>query len=1122
MLYETRISASPGSIFKFSLSGMKKTNGSGKPTHIQILLAPAAAGKTAYVLELARVASRQLNSTPRIVVPSHLQVRAWRRRVAQAGGAMGIRVFTFDQLFSDCLMAAGEVYTELSEPVQYRLIRAIVDELPLTHYASIRDRPGFIQILSDGIAELKAARAVPLVFQDAINALGGEPRLRDLGAIYAAYQDRLAAHRWADRAGLGWLAVEALDERAHHIAREWSLLVVDGFDSFTPIQLAFLQVLAGRVGRFIVTLTGAADGSGRALAHRRFQETRKQLEESLGVTAEPLLRMTSFHRPELRNLEENLFRPTASASDPSGPVELIEAPDRASEVRAALRWIKARLVIEKMHVADVALLSRVVSPYRSFILETAAEYGLPIRIVGGMPLLENPAVAALLMLLRILVPDAEGASKEIVSPALLRREVVEMWRSPYFDWSARLSTESDPNGTVIFEPIGILPADADALDAAARWGKVIGGLDQWEEALSLLARRTDGALIGDHERDFPGNVPVGDAARKLLGKFRRFLLRISPPRGLHSFREWTGWLETLVGPDETVFSAERADLERETPRQYIKENPKALRVIAQARDAPESVAGRDVAALQRFKDVLRGLVWSEEALSSDQTETVPYTHFVRELLGSVHAASYHLPVSAGRDEILVADVIQARGLPFRAVAILGLAEGEFPRVLGEDPLLWDADRKVLRERFGIPTGPSTESAELEYFYEAVTRPRERLLLTRPRIADNGSAWQPSPYWEEIRRLVRVRPTTLTSESLPRPHQAASWVEVMESLAAGNESTELRDWLNGIHAERIMVLEEAQRVVCLRSGAPGTAGPGAHDGDLTGFANSLASQFHPDRMWSASRLEAYLACPHFFFVRHVLGLEPREAPSEGLDPRQLGNIYHAALEGVYKHAAVDDPSDPDQLLSVLPEVLDDVFANAPEREGFRETAWWAQTREEIRTVSEISLRALAELPGDFVPYQFEAAFGLWGTPALVIRDGDDHCLLCGLIDRIDRAPDGRLRIIDYKTAGPSRFSAKALVDGKKLQLPLYALGARDGLGLGEPVEGFYWHIRQARPSAFTLAKFGSDEAMRTGVVHAWAAIRGVRSGAFVPRPPVDGCPSFCPAAGFCWHFDPWRW
>ena len=48
---------------------------------VSIWLAPAAAGKTAYVLSLVREAAQGLRSTPRVVVPTQLQVRAFRGRL---------------------------------------------------------------------------------------------------------------------------------------------------------------------------------------------------------------------------------------------------------------------------------------------------------------------------------------------------------------------------------------------------------------------------------------------------------------------------------------------------------------------------------------------------------------------------------------------------------------------------------------------------------------------------------------------------------------------------------------------------------------------------------------------------------------------------------------------------------------------------------------------------------------------------------------------------------------------------------------------------------------------------------------------------------------------------------
>ena len=189
-------------------------------THLY--LAPAAAGKTAYILDLARSTAAGLAAEARVVVASHLQVRAARRRLAEMGGAIGVRVLTFDRLYQEVLDAAGEIYTTLSEPVQYRLIRALLDSpladlgegpgerATLRYYAPLADRPGFVQVLQSLIGELKAAGIRPDDFAGAVRALGGEPRLAELALIYAAYQARLGLQGWADRAGLGWLALETL------------------------------------------------------------------------------------------------------------------------------------------------------------------------------------------------------------------------------------------------------------------------------------------------------------------------------------------------------------------------------------------------------------------------------------------------------------------------------------------------------------------------------------------------------------------------------------------------------------------------------------------------------------------------------------------------------------------------------------------------------------------------------------------------------------------------------------------------------------------------------------------------------------------------------------------------
>ena len=149
---------------------------------------------------------------------------------------------------------------------------------------------------------------------------------------------------------------------------------------------------------------------------------------------------------------------------------------------------------------------------------------------------------------------------------------------------------------------------------------------------------------------------------------------------------------------------------------------------------------------------------------------------------------------------------------------------------------------------------------------------------------------------------------------------------------------------------------------------------------------------------------------------------------------------------------------------------------------------------------------------------EARFGM-GEPSLELRTEAGEVRLHGYIDRLDAAPDGSLRVIDYKTGGAA-ISAAHLKDGRRLQLPIYALAAREALGLGEVSGGFYWHIQSAKASSLKLEKFegGVDAAFATAVAHVGKHVNGIRSGQFEPKPPAEGCPSYCPAVGICWRYE----
>jgi ATP-dependent helicase/nuclease subunit B len=489
--------------------------------------------------------------------------------------------------------------------------------------------------------------------------------------------------------------------------------------------------------------------------------------------------------------------------------------------------------------------------------------------------------------------------------------------------------------------------------------------------------------------------------------------------------------------------------------------------------------------VQAFKDALRGLVLSEATLG--EALPIDYRTFMSELRGAVEAMSYS-PDGNGAG-IFTASVLDARGLSFRAVALLGLSEGEFPQAEREGVLLRETDRAVLRER-GLSIEPKLRGDEVTFFYQAVTRAADRLLLTRPYLAPDGQPWESSPYWAQVTQLIdhpivrKVRP-----EDALDPAEAASPIEWTQATRQFDQYVQ-----HSVEVLRARLADEASS---------------EHEGALPQLASILQQRYTPAHGWSASRLEMYGTCPFAFYIAHTLQLEPRTPPEEGYDARILGSMLHKILEEVYQH---DDP------LSVLPAEAHKVFATAPIDYGFRPSALWDAQQCEFEEALRETITALGAASEGFTPRHFEQKFGMGNPPLIVRADDGTEIRLHGYIDRLDVDQHGCLRVIDYKASG-SAISAKDLGAGKRLQLPLYALAAQDALQLGTVASGFYWHILQGKASSFKLEKYpdGIDAAFKLVQQHVSNHVRNIRAGQFQPVPPEDGCPSYCPAVAFCWRY-----
>lgn len=634
------------------------------------------------------------------------------------------------------------------------------------------------------------------------------------------------------------------------------------------------------------------------------------------------------------------------------------------------------------------------------------------------------------------------------------RYVINVLRSPYFELS-------------------INPETADKFEMVSRVAQIIEGRDQWSETWERL---TPSSIHGqsdlDDERILPG-LPRGSQASELRLVMDAFFDNITPPDHTCTQTEWITWLEDLL--DRLRFY-ERANSER------------------------------DQAACEAFRETLRALVLSEAVAGERHGD---YRQFLMDLQGTLEGIGLREPTHDGKPALLVGRMVEARGLRFQAVALLGFSEGVFPANEHPDPFLDES----LRATLGLEQRLQREQAGL--FYQAITRTDQYLLITRPYLSDDGEKWEESTFWKSVQRLFDTSVIETVHPDDPQPlTEAASSQELLFSAIRRRSLPQVYEFLNG----RWNGLRHAREVLKARRSK--LAG-GPHEGFVEPIAPALNQRYSPAQIWSASRLEYYGSCPYQFFVRTALGLEPRVLPKLGLDPNQLGSMLHKILEDTYKN--LPDPKDIQAALVSLRTTSEQVFSTAPRVYGFRPSSLWDYEKVQLQDKLEKTVRALGE-DSVWTPFAYELVFGIDGVPPLEIDLGDETLRIRGVIDRVDRDANGQLRVVDYKT-GSSHLASSDLKDGHRLQLPIYALAVRDALNLGTPVDGIYWKILGAEAGSLKLAKFKTDSAQGVGAAvevvceHLHRIVKGIHSAEFPPHPPRAGCPSYCPTSQWCWRFEP---
>jgi ATP-dependent helicase/DNAse subunit B len=451
-------------------------------------------------------------------------------------------------------------------------------------------------------------------------------------------------------------------------------------------------------------------------------------------------------------------------------------------------------------------------------------------------------------------------------------------------------------------------------------------------------------------------------------------------------------------------------------------------------------------------------------------------------------------------EVTSPDRIRARRV--RALFVCGLQEGAFPRPGRPEPFLGDAERRALNAASGLRLALREDQLDVErfFFYTAVSRPTDVLGLSWHAADDEGEPAVRSLFVDDVLDLLDPVP-----EVLRRPLGAAGF----EGPLAPSERERLRAQLAAEGAAR---RRPPAPIAPLSDGA-------------------VLDELRARETWSASALEAWTGCPVKWFVDRLLAPEVLAPDPE---PLLRGELAHTVLEDALRALAAGGAG-------LTPERLDEAKRHlhaAMERHAAdaRISVNPERLRSALRRLEADLVRYLdhaAHAGSAMVPGHFELRFG--GArdelPAVPLAGGELR--LTGRIDRVDVSPDGGEAIVyDYK--GRSAPPAAKWLATAKLQIGLYMLALPHLLEI-EAVGGLYQPLgaEDARPRGLLradadpgLSAVATDrldpgayeERLDEVLAAALEAVRGIRSGALVPRPDScawnGGCahPSICRCEG----------
>jgi ATP-dependent helicase/nuclease subunit B len=750
----------------------------------------------------------------------------------------------------------------------------------------------------------------------------------------------------------------------------------------------------------------------------------------------------------------------SDGSTSAGPTAtaVVSVSDAEEEVRSAVAAVIAA-ARDGAPLERIAILYPSVEPYARLVAEQLAAAGIPYSGQGVRPVADR-------LLGRWLLDLLDLPERQLARPAVM----------------GLLSGAPVRTSTGRSVPVG-------AWERVSREAGIVRGRADWSDRLRHLATELRARADSEETEDEPRDWLIARLRRSaqdadaLRGFSAELFDRLAAAGRLTGWRELVGWCGDVV-------------------TRYLGDE-----------SARASWPEVERAAAERVENALDRLAGLDEVEPRTSLRTFRRTLQLEldDDLGRVG--------SFGQG-VLVGETSAALGVDLDVVVILGMAEGVFPTRPREDSLLPDVERAIAGPALRLRTAQPT--VDHRHLLAALAAGGRERVMIYPR--------------GDLRRSIERAPSrwlldaveTLGDGGARALPPSAPWLTVVPSFArrvstvgfpATRQEHALR-WLaeagspDDLDRHPLILTEDALRRGTELALTRGRDAFTRFDGNLEEHADHLDAPTDGEHPISATRLELWLSCPHAYLMQHILRVEPVENPEELLeiDAMERGSLVHDVLERWLTEqldaGTIPKPSQPwpAEARRRLTELAELACADAQARGVTGHPLLWRRDRDRIiddlvRFADEDDERRARM---GLTPIGAERPFGLAGEPPAILELGDGRTIAVrGKIDRVDRAEDDSLVVVDYKT-GSSRSYDKLrketpLGDGTKLQLVIYGLAVRTD---GAPVRSEYWFT--SSKGEFKTRGYRLDDEVIAALQRALrVAVDGISAGRFPMKPPEPG-------------------